>query len=44
MATAWAQKQFSLPAKSRGSYLITDDVLKAVPEIKDFKVGILHLF
>ncbi|EGY14601.1 UPF0047 protein C4A8.02c like [Verticillium longisporum] len=44
MATAWAQKQFSLPAKSRGSYLITDDVLKAVPEIKDFKIGILHLF
>ena len=32
------------PAKSRGSYLITDDVLRALPEIKEYKVGILHLF
>ncbi|KAH0140896.1 UPF0047 domain protein, partial [Aureobasidium melanogenum] len=30
--------------KSRGSYLITDTVLEKVPEIKDYKVGILQLF
>lgn len=43
-AMSWFQKQFTLPSKSRGSYLITDDVVKALPEIKDYKVGILHLF
>ncbi|KAH0001732.1 UPF0047 domain protein, partial [Aureobasidium melanogenum] len=41
---SWTQKQFTLPAKSRGSYLITDTVLEKVPEIKDYKVGILQLF
>lgn len=41
---AWLQKSFTLPRQSRGSYLITDVVLKEVPEIKDFKVGLLHLF
>jgi hypothetical protein len=41
---SWTQKQFTLPAKSRGSYLITNDVLNAVPEIKNYKVGLLHLF
>ncbi|KAL2752672.1 hypothetical protein ACRALDRAFT_1036787 [Sodiomyces alcalophilus JCM 7366] len=44
MTTAWSQKQFSLPAKSRGSYLITDTVMRELPEIRDYKVGILHLF
>ncbi|KAH0362924.1 UPF0047 domain protein, partial [Aureobasidium melanogenum] len=41
---SWTQKQFTLPAKSRGSYLITDTVMDKVPEIKDYKVGILQLF
>ncbi|THX84941.1 UPF0047 domain protein [Aureobasidium pullulans] len=41
---SWTQKQFTLPAKSRGSYLITDQVMEKVPEIKDYKVGILQLF
>lgn len=41
---AWFQKQFTLQPKSRGSYLITDQVLHALPEIKDYKVGLLNLF
>lgn len=41
---SWFQKQFSLPAKSRGSYLITEDIVSQLPEIKNYKVGILHLF
>lgn len=41
---SWLQKQFTLPSKSRGSYLITDHILKEVPEIKTFKIGLLHLF
>lgn len=41
---SWFQKQFTLPSRSKGSYLITDDVTGALPELKDYKVGILHLF
>lgn len=42
--TMWTQKQFTLPARARGSYLITDTVLKEVPEIASYKVGLLNLF
>jgi secondary thiamine-phosphate synthase enzyme len=42
--TMWVQKQFSLPPRSRGSYLITDHVLKELPEIRNYKVGLLNLF
>lgn len=41
---SWSQKTFSLPAQSRGCYLITDNVLNEVPEIKQYKVGLLNLF
>ncbi|KAK0753136.1 hypothetical protein B0T18DRAFT_396072 [Schizothecium vesticola] len=42
---SWTQKHFTLPSRSRGSYLITDLVLKELgPELKTYKVGLLHLF
>lgn len=41
---SWSQKIFNLPPRSRGSYLITDHVLQEVPEIRDYKVGMLNLF
>lgn len=41
---SWYQKQFTLPAKSRGSYLVTDTVMRELPEIADYKVGLLNLF
>lgn len=41
---SWHQTLFSLPPKSRGSYLITAEVEKAVPEIKNYKIGLLNLF
>lgn len=41
---SWYQKNFALPAKSRGSYLITDTIVRELPAIKDYKVGLLHLF
>ncbi|ODV88379.1 hypothetical protein CANCADRAFT_4514 [Tortispora caseinolytica NRRL Y-17796] len=40
----WHQKQISVGSKSRGCHLITDDILKQLPEIKNLKVGLLHLF
>jgi hypothetical protein len=41
---SWTQKQITLPQQSRGSYLVTDEVVKALPEIKGYKVGLLNLF
>ncbi|KAI1143828.1 UPF0047-domain-containing protein [Hypoxylon sp. FL0543] len=41
---AWVQKQFTLPPRSRGSYLVTDHVVSSVPEIRQYKVGLLNLF
>ena len=41
---SWFQKTFTLPTRSRGSYLVTDHVVSSLPELKDYKVGILHLF
>jgi len=44
MSASWFQKTFTLPSKSRGSYLITDHVVSSLPEIKLYKVGLLNLF
>ncbi len=41
---SWFQKTIQLQAKSRGSYLITDDITSALPELKNYKVGLLNLF
>ncbi|ETS80017.1 hypothetical protein PFICI_07546 [Pestalotiopsis fici W106-1] len=41
---SWSQKQFTLPPRSRGSYLVTDHVVDSLPEIRDYKVGLLNLF
>ncbi|RFU72413.1 upf0047 domain protein [Trichoderma arundinaceum] len=41
---SWFQKQITLPAKSRGSYLITEQIVSALPEIQNYKVGLLNLF
>jgi secondary thiamine-phosphate synthase enzyme len=43
-SSSWFQKTLTLPARSRGSYLITDSVVSQLPEIKQYRVGILHLF
>jgi len=42
--SSWFQKTLTLPAKSRGSYLITDTIVSQLPEIKEYKVGLLNLF
>ena len=40
----WIQKTITLSPKSRGFHIITHDVLENIPEINDFKIGILQLF
>jgi secondary thiamine-phosphate synthase enzyme len=38
------QKEFVLSPKKRGFHLITNEVLLNIPELKNFKTGIAHIF
>jgi secondary thiamine-phosphate synthase enzyme len=40
----WLQKSVKLQAKPRGFHLVSDKILKALPEISTIHVGLLHLF
>ena len=40
----WHQTTLTLPAFPRGFHLVTRQVLEAVPQIRDLKVGLLHVF
>jgi thiamine phosphate synthase YjbQ (UPF0047 family) len=42
--SSWFQRSFTLPPRSRGSYLVTGEVVSALPEISSYKVGLLNLF
>lgn len=44
MGSTWVQKPLTLPSRARGSYLITSHITSALPELRDFRVGLLHLF
>lgn len=40
----WIQKSIQLTPKSRGFHLITDEVLRQLPELVQIEVGLCHLF
>lgn len=40
----WVQKEITLPPRPRGFHLVTDEVVGRVPEIREFEVGMAHLF
>lgn len=40
----WFQKTIHLTPKTRGFHLITDELLAQLPELRDFAVGMAHLF
>jgi secondary thiamine-phosphate synthase enzyme len=39
----WAQRQIRLPPLPRGVHLITSQIIEALPELADFRVGLLHV-
>lgn len=41
---SWFQKTISIPGKPRGFHLVTGDILSELPELKNFKVGVAHIF
>ena len=40
----WTQKEIIIKNKSRGFHLITDEIIKKLPELKKINIGILHIF
>lgn len=40
----WIQKEISVRARRRGFHLITREVLSELPELGEFRVGLLHVF
>jgi len=39
----WLQREIGLQPRSRGFYLVTGEVVDAMPEIAELSVGIVHL-
>lgn len=40
----WLQKEIRLQSRPRGFHLVTDELLRALPELSGFKVGMMHVF
>lgn len=40
----WLQKEIALKARTRGFHLITEEIIRQLPEIANLRVGQLHLF
>ncbi|MFO7684357.1 MAG: secondary thiamine-phosphate synthase enzyme YjbQ [Chloroflexota bacterium] len=41
---SWFQKTITLPPKRRGFHLVTQEILQQVPEIREYAVGLTHIF
>jgi secondary thiamine-phosphate synthase enzyme len=40
----WIQKEIHLKPKSRGFHLVTDELLHELPELRNFRIGLMHVF
>jgi len=40
----WKQKEIHLKPKSRGFHLITDELLRELPELRDLRIGMINVF
>lgn len=41
---SYLQKEMTLTAKSRGFHLVTQEILAQLPELRQFDVGLAHIF
>jgi secondary thiamine-phosphate synthase enzyme len=41
---AWYQKEIAMAPQKRGFHLITEEIIRYVPEIRKIKTGIAHIF
>jgi secondary thiamine-phosphate synthase enzyme len=40
----WLQKEIHLKPRARGFHLITDELLSELPELRNFKIGMMNIF
>ena len=40
----WTQREITLAARPRGLHLVTREVADAVPELREVRAGVLHVF
>ena len=40
----WYQHEIRLPAFRRGFHLVTDEVVRQLPELRDVQIGLMHVF
>jgi secondary thiamine-phosphate synthase enzyme len=40
----WAQRRITLEPRPRGFHLVTGEVVAALPELRELRVGLAHLF
>jgi len=40
----WIQRQITLSGKNRGFHLVTEEIRSQVPELKDYEIGLAHIF
>lgn len=40
----WLQKEISLKPRARGFHLITEELLCELPELRNFKIGMMNVF
>lgn len=40
----WFQKEIKLPSRTRGFHLVTDEILRQLPELRKLDVGLLNVF
>ncbi|MEC7472835.1 MAG: YjbQ family protein, partial [Pseudomonadota bacterium] len=40
----WLQREIRLKPRARGFHLIDDEILRALPELTEVRVGLLHLW
>lgn len=41
---SWLQKEITLAPKPRGFHLVTQEILAQLPELREFQVGLAHIF
>ena len=44
MAGRWLQRTIQLRERPRGFHLITQEVVEGLPELREFEIGLLHIF
>jgi secondary thiamine-phosphate synthase enzyme len=43
-AVTWSQREITLRPRPRGVHLVTSEIVDALPELKELRVGLAHLF